>query len=490
MGSVLAAAPPLHLARPPFSGRSILPFRGVRTPALALAAVGLLASALPAQKEAGYGRSYVIEADAAWVAPGKVVAPAFLSIQDGVIQGVSRQKPRGGGGLLGFGGGSAKVLKVKGTLAAGVVDAWSGLVPAALGDSRNQPSWATVADGLPRDMEGADPGLAAEILAARNSGIAAAFLGNPASQLRRGTGTPVLFSGRNLPRPGGDAALEFALGSARRMGAGGLLESDGFKGVFEEAVEWRDSVDEHVEKMEKYEKDLEAYQEKLDEFVEKKEKEKEKENKEGEEAAAAKDENGEDAKKKGKEKKDEMPKRPQRPKTPSPRTARNQVLGAIDGDFQVRVHAHSVADIRAAVEVALEHHLDLVVVGGLEADLVAETLADAEIPVILSIAGGGEQDRALSQRWARLQDAGVEVALSSGGARGGHALLLLRAGELVAAGANSDAVWASLTTIPARLLGLSGKAGRLVSGATGSVVLFEGSSPFDASASFRSHIPK
>jgi hypothetical protein len=486
VGSVLAAAPPLHLARPPFSGRSILPFRGVRTPALALAAVGLLASALPAQKEAGYGRSYVIEADAAWVAPGKVVAPAFLSIQDGVIQGVSRQKPRGGGGLLGFGGGGAKVLKVKGTLAAGVVDAWSGLVPAAFGDSRHQPSWATVADGLPRDMEGADTGLVAEILAARNSGIAAAFLGNPASQLRRGTGTPVLFSGRNLPRPGGDAALEFALGSARRMGAGGLLESDGFKGVFEEAVEWRDSVDEHVEKMEKYEKDLEAYQEKLDEFVEKKEKEK----KEGEEAAAAKDENGEDAKKKGKEKKDEMPKRPKRPKTPSPRTARNQVLGAIDGDFQVRVHAHSVADIRAAVEVALEHHLDLVVVGGLEADLVAETLADAEIPVILSIAGGGEQDRALSQRWARLQDAGVEVALSSGGARGGYALLLLRAGELVAAGANSDAVWASLTTIPARLLGLSGKAGRLVSGATGSVVLFEGSSPFDASASFRSHIPK
>ncbi len=484
MGSVLAAAPLLHLARPSFSGRFILLFRGVRTSALALAAVGLLASALPAQKEAGYGRSYVIEADAAWVAPGKVVAPAFLSIQDGVIQGVSRQKPRGGGGLLGFGGGGAKVLKVKGTLAAGVVDAWSGLVPAELGDSRNQPSWATVADGLPRDMEGADPGLAAEILAARNSGIAAAFLGNPASQLRRGTGTPVLFSGRNLPRPGGDAALEFALGSARRMGAGGFLESDGFKGVFEEAVEWRDSVDELAEKLEKYEKDLEAYQEKLDEFVEKKEKGK----KEGKEAGAAKDENGKDEKKD--EKKAEMPKRPKRPKAPSPRTARDQVLGAIDGDSQVRVHAHSVADLRAAVEVALEHHLDLVVVGGLEADLIAETLADAEIPVILSIAGGGDEDRSLSQRWARLQDAGVEVALSSGGARGGHALLLLRAGELVAAGADSDAVWASLTTIPARLLGLSGKVGRLVSGATGSVVLFEGSSPFDASASFRSHIPK
>ena len=67
---------------------------------------------------------------------------------------------------------------------------------------------------------------------------------------------------------------------------------------------------------------------------------------------------------------------------------------------------------------------------------------------------------------------------------------MLRAGELIAAGADVDEVWAALTTIPARLLGLSKRAGRLVDGATASVILFEGSSPFDASATFRSHIPK
>ena len=457
----------------------------IRMQASLLVLVVGLSSPLFAQKEAGYGRSYVIEADAAWISPGEVVAPAFLSIQDGIVERVSRQQPRGGGPtLLGLGGGGAKVLKVQGTLAPGLVDAWSGLTPSAIGSSRNQPIWAVVSDGLPLDIEGSAPSLSANVLAARTAGVAAVFLGNPASQLRRGSGTPALFSSRHLPRPEGFVALEFALGSARDMGVSGFLQGDELAEVFQEAVDWRDSLDEHAEKVEKYEKDLKAYQKKLDEFV--------KEQKKASEDAAGAAQSGESGggPKEDGEKAAAMPKRPKRPKAPASRTARDQILEAINGDSQVRVYADTVADIRAALALGTKHHLDLVVVGAFEADIVAEELAEAGIPIVLSVFEWGVGDRSLIERWNRLQSAKVEVALSSGGVPNGHAGLLLRAGELIAAGADVDEVWAALTTVPARLLGLSRRAGRLVDGATASVILFEGSSPFDASATFRSHIPK
>ena len=69
-------------------------------------------------------------------------------------------------------------------------------------------------------------------------------------------------------------------------------------------------------------------------------------------------------------------------------------------------------------------------------------------------------------------------------------MLLTLAGELVAAGVDQDEVWRALTSTPANLLGLSGQAGALQRGASGSMILFGGAHPFDASGVFRSHQPK
>jgi imidazolonepropionase-like amidohydrolase len=101
----------------------------------------------------------------------------------------------------------------------------------------------------------------------------------------------------------------------------------------------------------------------------------------------------------------------------------------------------------------------------------------------------GANQRSLASRYSRLHEAGVQIALASGGAEGAELLLLARAGELVAEGVDQDAVWASLTTIPAELLGLADY-GRLTSGKSATMVLFGGSSPFDASASFKAHKPR
>ena len=64
------------------------------------------------------------------------------------------------------------------------------------------------------------------------------------------------------------------------------------------------------------------------------------------------------------------------------------------------------------------------------------------------------------------------------------------AGELVAHGVDQQDVWAALTSTPAELLGLGGQAGALQGGAIGSMILFGGAHPFDASGVFRSHQPK
>lgn len=68
-------------------------------------------------------------------------------------------------------------------------------------------------------------------------------------------------------------------------------------------------------------------------------------------------------------------------------------------------------------------------------------------------------------------------------------LMLTRAGELVAAGCDKNKVWDSLTIVPARLLGLDGY-GSLHRGKSATMVLFEGTSPFDASAPMKAHKPK
>ena len=68
-------------------------------------------------------------------------------------------------------------------------------------------------------------------------------------------------------------------------------------------------------------------------------------------------------------------------------------------------------------------------------------------------------------------------------------MLLTRAGDLISRGADPTTVWESLTTVPAEILGM-GDYGSLSSGSSATMLLFEGNSPFDASATFKVHKPK
>lgn len=428
-----------------------------------LLTLSLLSSAArPQDQDPGYTRTYVIQADAAWVAPGEVVAPAFVQISEGKIDWVSSQDRRVAPRTPFGAGEKPPIVKVEGTLAAGIVDAWSGLGPGELlGERRVRPE-RRMREALPALYSGEDAGLQAQVLTARNAGIAAVYLATGSSALRSGIGTAAAFAAVDLPYATGREALDCAIGGAVAGGPEASYQAEELSGAFAAARAWRDSLDDYDEQLEKYEKDLEEYAKKLDEFV----------------------------KKEDRSDKDKPPTRPKRPKKPQADAARDVLLEALDGKLQVRVRAESLADVRAVLAMDGQFDLDLVVVGGLEADLAAEALADARIPVILApgpdIHADGHGERSFAARWMRLHDAGVEVAIASGGAEG---LLLARAGQLVAAGADPNAVWASLTAVPARILGLSAHGG-IAPGKDASMILFGGSSPFDASAPFQTHKPK
>lgn len=141
----------------------------------------------------------------------------------------------------------------------------------------------------------------------------------------------------------------------------------------------------------------------------------------------------------------------------------------LDGELPVFVHADDARQITAALEFAAEQGLRSVVVGGRDAHRVAEALAAAEVPVILEAvmqrpAHDHEHPWVGYERAARLHEAGVAVAISVGS--GGwldtiNRNLPFHAGMARAHGLDDDAALASITLVPARILGVDASMGSI-----------------------------
>jgi len=375
-----------------------------------------------------------------------------------------------------------QVVEIKGVATAGMVDAWANLVPADLLSAQVRPASLQVTDALPVDLPGVDPALAMRVQSARRAGVVAGYLGTGGSEMQQGLGTPATFSASNLPVSTGKPALDLAMGSARMGGSGQFKATKQVSELLSSAQTLQDNLDEYSEKLEKHEKDLEEYKKKLKEFGEKKKKEEKA-------AAEGPGKNGEEQKK---EKKKAPPKRPKPPAKPTPSLTQSWLLDVIHGERVLRLHAESAWDIQEALELQEKYEMELVIVGGHEADLVAEALAEAEVPVVLPVHSSyltAPSERSFATRYQTLTEAGVKVALASGTGDGSRALMLMRAGNLVAAGADKADVWASLTAIPAAILGFENGPGSLSPGAPADFLLFHGPHPFNASG-FQTHSAK
>lgn len=140
------------------------------------------------------------------------------------------------------------------------------------------------------------------------------------------------------------------------------------------------------------------------------------------------------------------------------------------------VQADRASDIEAVVRVARELAIRVIIDGGAEAWLVAETLAAHEIPVIVDPyvygPGGFDQRSGRADNAQLLQAAGVPVIIAS---RSTHFARNLRqiAGNAVRGGLPHTAALEAITSTPAKAFGLNDR-GEISAGARADLVLWSG----------------
>ncbi|WP_209348987.1 amidohydrolase family protein [Pontixanthobacter sp. CEM42] len=162
------------------------------------------------------------------------------------------------------------------------------------------------------------------------------------------------------------------------------------------------------------------------------------------------------------------------------------LVPVISGKQKLYVHAERASDIRKVIALKQEFaKLDLVLLGASEGWLVANALAASGIPVLADplddLPSSFEQLAATQSNIGRMTEAGVKVAIGGVGAFEQPRNLTQYAGNLVAlrkvpraSGLTWGQAFASITSIPAEISGLGGKAGILRAGAMGDVVIWDG----------------
>ena len=164
------------------------------------------------------------------------------------------------------------------------------------------------------------------------------------------------------------------------------------------------------------------------------------------------------------------------------------LIPVIDGKMPLLVEANRMDEIDAALALARDYHLKLMISGGAEAWLSANRLAAAQVPVLTGAMSNIPSSFAtLNQRQenaALLRRAGVRVALvgTSGSdvTRFNARNLKYEAGNAVAYGMSRDDALRAVTLTPAEIFGVSDHIGSLQPGRDANVVVWSGD-PFEFS---------
>ena len=151
----------------------------------------------------------------------------------------------------------------------------------------------------------------------------------------------------------------------------------------------------------------------------------------------------------------------------------------LSGDIPIRAVANTPDDILTAVRIAQEFDLRLVVDVGAGAHVVAETLADGGVPVVvgpsmLGAGGGGslEMFAHTAENAARLHRAGVTLALSTDALLGRS--VVTEAVVARAHGLDPKAALQAVTLDAARILGVDDRIGSIEPGKDADLVLWDG----------------
>lgn len=158
------------------------------------------------------------------------------------------------------------------------------------------------------------------------------------------------------------------------------------------------------------------------------------------------------------------------------------LLPVLDGTCQAHFHAHRADDIFTALRIAKEFSLKPVILHGTEAHLVADILAEEQVPIcsgpFLTDRSKPELKNLTEQAPALLTQAGILTAIITDHPETPLKYIMRCAVAAVQAGMEPMDALRAITIIPARILGLSHCVGSLKAGKDADIVIMDGD-PFD-----------
>jgi imidazolonepropionase-like amidohydrolase len=158
------------------------------------------------------------------------------------------------------------------------------------------------------------------------------------------------------------------------------------------------------------------------------------------------------------------------------------LIPVVEGRMPIIASVHKAADIRSVLQFAREERVNVILNGAEEGWMVAGEIAAAGVPVLVNpLSDRPESFQMLGasmENAARLQAAGVTLAIEGQG--GAHRVRELRynAGNAVAYGMPYGAALAAVTINPARIFGVADQVGSLEPGKDADLVIWTGD-PFE-----------
>ena len=156
------------------------------------------------------------------------------------------------------------------------------------------------------------------------------------------------------------------------------------------------------------------------------------------------------------------------------------LVPVVRGQLPLAINANRASDLLAALRLADEFHLKVVLMGAAEGWMVAEQLAARKVPVVVKPLTDIPSFDALAatlENPARLSKAGVPLVLSSFDTHNARNIRQ-EAGNAIAYGLDPDAALRAVTLEPARVWGVADRLGSLQPGKDADVVVWS-ADPFE-----------
>lgn len=155
------------------------------------------------------------------------------------------------------------------------------------------------------------------------------------------------------------------------------------------------------------------------------------------------------------------------------------MMPLFEGELPLVVNANEVQQIQDAVTWAENEGLEIIILGGRDAPLVASHLLEKDVPVIITtvLSSPFRNWEAYDTRYSlplRLYEAGVKFAIAGGNSAANVNRLPFEAGAAAAFGLPVDAALHALTSAPAEILGLEHRIGTLEVGKDATLLITSG----------------